>query len=583
MERTLKNPRVVAALTLAFVAGAGAMSSPSPLEAQDGDRYRVLVPNFVPEGGARDNFGKDVTKEIRKRINDMATHRSYEGGDLRDALRKYGLKEEDLAETSCIKARQLATQEGVNLVLCGRYSDTGSGMQVNADIISPVTNETFAIQQFAASDPRQAADEVVQRFEQFTQVLATTAYCAEYVTSSQWENAIEACDRALAVDPNAKNALYYKATSLYWTEQKQEALDLFRRVLDMDEGLNQDALKFAGIIATELGQTDEGRRYFEEYLALNPGDSDVRLQIAQEMAKAGDYEGALVVVEEGMTGDSVSIDLKAYAGGLALQAAEEKRRAYQGAGAEGEVPEDAKVLYQKAIDYLEPVLDAKGSEAEVGLVRNMMVAYTNMGNTQGAAELGERATRLFPDDATLWIVHAQNLKAQDDLDGALAALDRAKAADPEARVNRNKVAWLLEAGRIDDAAAPARAAVDAGEIGGAELAEMIAGMGWNEKGKNNQHNEAIKYYELAKELAPTAQARAMPNFFHGYAVFQQAIAVQEPSTAASAQRALPMFRRAKELLEAAAGYQQQEQTRQTLISQVNDYIEIQDALIRRGR
>lgn len=584
MNRTLKHPRFAAALTFAFVASAGLASGPSDLQAQAGERYRVLVPNFVPEGGARDNFGKDLAKEVRKRVNDMATHQSYEGGDLRDALKKYGLKEEDLAETSCIKARQLATQEGVNLVLCGSYTDTGSGVEVNADIISPTTSETFAIQPFTSSDARQAADQVVQRFEQFTQVLATTAYCAEYVNSSQWESAIEACDRALAIDPNAKNALYYKATSLYWTEKKQESLEMFRRVLEMDEGLNQDALKFAGIIATELGETEEGRRYFEEYLSLNPGDADVRLSIAQEMANAGDFEGALTVVEQGMTGDSVSLDLKSYAGGLALQAAEEKRKAYAGAGEEGtEVPEDAKVLYQKAIDYLEPVLESKGAEADVSLVRNMMVAYTNMGNTEGAAGLGERATRLFPDDPTLWIVHAQNLKQQGDLNGALAALDRAQQADPEARVNRNKVAWLLEAGRIDDAAGPAKAAVDNGEIGGDEMASIIAGMGWNEKGKNNEHAEAIKYYELAKSLAPTAQARAMPNFFHGYAVFQQAIAAQAPSTAASAQRSLPLFQRAKELLEAGAGYQQQETTRQQLISQVNDYIEIQNALIRRGR
>jgi tetratricopeptide (TPR) repeat protein len=180
-------------------------------------------------------------------------------------------------------------------------------------------------------------------------------------------------------------------------------------------------------------------------------------------------------------------------------------------------------------------------------------------------------------------VYGVALKEAGRVDEALAALDKAAAADPEAQVNKQKMAWLVEAGQVEAAAASARAAIEKGEMPAEEVVRYIAGTGWNEKGKQEQHAEAIKYYELAASLAPTAQARAMPNFFWGYAVFKQAIVQQEPSTAASARASLPNFQRAKELLQAASGYQEQEATRQNLISQVNDYIAIQEALIKRGR
>lgn len=575
---------MVAATAMAALVGLALSADASPVEAQEvGDRYRVLVANFAPLDGAKDNFGKDVAKELRKALDNMATHQPYEGGEFKDALKKYGLKEEDLAEPECIKARQLATQEGVQLVLCGSYTASG---QVDAKIISPQTFAVFDVPEFNSTEPKQAAEQITSAFQNYTQALSQTVYCNDFIQSEQYQQALEACDKALAIDAGSRGALSGKAAALYYLDRKDEALATFERVLEID-ALDQNALKFAGIIATELDRTDDGRRYFTEYLELNPDDNAVRLTIAQEMAKAGDFEGALGVVEQGMTGagDSTSVDLQAYAGSLAIQAAEKKVSEYRGAEdtASEEIPADARALYEKALAYFEPVLEAKGDQAEPAIVRNMLVAHTKLGNAQAATELGARATQLFPQDAQLWQVYAMGLKEQGDLEGALAALDKAAAADSEISVNRQKMAWLVEAGRIEEAAPAARAVVANNEMPAEEVVNFIAGNGWNEHGKAERHQQAIKYYELAAELAPTAQVRAMPSFFHGYALLKIGIEQQNPSTVASARASLPTFQRAKQLLEAGAGYQAQEATRQTLLSNVNDYIAIQEALIKRGR
>lgn len=581
MDRIKSPPRIRIVLAVAALAAAGVVTRAAPAEAQvAGDRYRVLVANFAPLDGAKDNFGKDVAKELRKLLDDMATHQPYEGGDLKDALKKYGLKEEDLAEAQCIKARQLATQEGVELVVCGTYT---AGGVVDAKIVSPQAFAEYAVPEFNSADPKQAAQQIKTSFENYTQALSQTVYCNDYIQSEQYDLALENCEKALAIDPNSKGALRGKGSALYFTGKKAEALTTFQKVLEQDP-LDQDALKFAGIIALEQGDTDQGRRLFEEYLELNPGDSDVRLTIAQEMAKAGDFEGALGVVEEGMQGDEVSTDLQAYAGGLALQAAE-KRAAnpVPPAGGDATISPEARALYEKSLKYFEPVLAERGDQADPSIVRNMLVAHTKLGNTDQAIDLGRRASALFPQDATIHQVLALALKEQGDLPGALAELDKAAAADPSAAVNKQKMVWLIEAGRVEEAAPAARAVVANNEMPAEEVVNFIAGTGWNEKGKSDQHRDAIKYYELAEELAPTAQVRAMPNFFHGFALLRIGIEQQNPSTVASARASLPTFQEAKRRLEGAAGYQSQESTRQQLLSNVNDYIAIQEALIKRGR
>lgn len=582
MDRYNKVPRIMAIPAIAAAFGLALSTDVSPVAAQEaGERYYVLVANFAPIGGAKDNFGKDIAKKLREAVDDMPTHQPFEGGDFKDALKKYGLKEEDLAEADCIKARQLATQENVQLVLCGSYDQQG---QVDAKIISPQTFAVFEVPTFSSTNPEEAARQITTAFQNYTQALSQTVYCSDYIQSEQYEMALEACDKALAIDANSRGALSGKGAALYYLDRKEEALQHFERVLEQD-ALDQNALKFAGIIAIELGKMEDGRRYFQEYLELNPGDNAVRLTIAGDMANAGDFEGALGVVEQGMTDAEPDADLQAYAGSLAIQAAEKRAAEYAGAGdpTAEEVPAEARALYEKAITYFEPVLEANGDQTDPAVVRNLLVAHTKLGNTQEALALGQRATQLFPQDAQLWQVYALGLKEQGDLEGALDALDKASAADPNISVNRQKMAWLIEAGRVAEAAPAARAVVQNNEMPVEEVVRFIAGTGWNEYGKPGNHQEAIKYYELAEELAPNAQARAFPSFFHGYALLQIGIQQQNPSTVESARASLPTFQRAKQLLDAAAGYQEQEQTRQQLLSNVNDYIAIQEALIKRGR
>ena len=578
MNRTINHRRFAVALSFGLVAGA-ALTAPSPASAQDGGRMRILAPALAPEGGARDDFGKKVAEEFRKEVDKLATHAPFEGRELRDALKKYDVKEEDLAAQGCVKARQLAGLIQIPLVMCGSYSPAAGGMEVKASIISPATSDMFALQPFTVSEPREAAAQIIAQFTNFTQAISNAGYCAQSLESQQWAQALEQCNRSLAANPTGKSALYGKGQALWKMDSLQTALATFQQLIELDPG-HQEALLSAGIVATTLEQRDVASRYFHEYLALNPGNAAVRLTIAGEAAKAGDPETALGIVEEGLSGDSVDIALFQYAGQLATAAAMKKTTE---SGAQDELSPEARALFEKSYTYLSKVIEEKGAEAEPTMISNMVIVLNKLDRHQETIDLARRAQSQNLDlDTNFWLAFAESLKETGDLNGAIAALESAAAKDPEARVYARIAVWLIQAGRVSDATAPAQQAVQRGEMDGDELARLIAGIGYNEKAKNKQHGEAIQYYEIARQFATGDQAKAFVNFFHGFSLLNQAIGVNEPNTVASARQSLPMFQRAKELLQAAAAYSEQAATRQQLIQQADQYIEIQELLIKRG-
>ncbi|MGH7504206.1 MAG: tetratricopeptide repeat protein, partial [Longimicrobiales bacterium] len=539
MNRTINHRRIAVALSLGLAAGS-ALAIAGPAAAQQASsRFRVLVPAFAPQGGADDDFGKDIAEEVRDRIDELPTHAPFEGGDLKAALKKYDVDEDELSDPECVKARQLASLVNIELVMCGSYQQSANGMTVNASIISPKENDSFDVPEFTASDPEQAAEQIVQQFNAFVQVLSFTTYCHDYLNSQQWTQALENCNKALASNPKAKAALYGRGSALWKMDSLTAALESFQKLIEVDQ-LNTDALLAAGLVATALEQPDIAREYFKDYLELNPGSAEVRLTIAGDIAQAGDPEAALMMVEEGITGDTTpDLSLIKYAGQLALGAAVKRG---EERGANGEMPPEERALYEKSLMYLDQVFKARADSMDATLIGNMAAVLNKLGEYQRTIDLAQRAIQQnAAADPNLWLAYGESLKETGDIDGAIEALRTAVERNPEAQVYSRMTLWLIEAGRVTEAVEPGQHAVQRGELDTNELATMIAGIGYSEKGKANQHAAAIEHYEVARQFATSEEAKAYVNFFHGYAVFQQAVQAEAPGTAESAKRALPLF------------------------------------------
>ena len=85
------------------------------IAAQDGGRFQVIIPYFEPLEDADDGFGKDVSKELRKLLEDFPTHVAMEEGDIKDEAKRFDMKIDDL---NCIYTRQPASQINVPVAIC---------------------------------------------------------------------------------------------------------------------------------------------------------------------------------------------------------------------------------------------------------------------------------------------------------------------------------------------------------------------------------------------------------------------------------------------------------------------------------
>lgn len=612
MVRTHVNRLTVATAAAFAAAGLLAWSAP-PADAQEaGGRYRVLVPNLEPQADANRRFGENVASEVRKLIDGMDTHAAVDPRDVRNALRQLRLNENEL---SCIQWRQLAGRMEYEVVMCGNYREVGGENVVNSSFQGARSGEPFDVPEWTGSDARQAAAHIHQAFQNYVDQLRLASFCVQYLQSQQWDNALQTCDQALEANPNSVTALYGRAEALMkkaeeledngiggpmamdddeeipavpdpiemagpedhspeYTRLMEESLDGFRKVLDVNP-IHENALVSAGYVATKLGRTDEAREYFDRKLELDPGNVDVRLQIALDMARAGDPAGALRIAEDGIADTPDNAVLREYAGHFAMGAAQHAFAAEDASANE---------LFEKALMYYGEVFEAKGAEAEPATLRAMLGALSQLGRHDEAADLGGRIVAARSDDAAIWLAYASALQRAGRVDDALTALDRVEEIDPDASgVSSRRGQWLLERGQLARAREALQRAVERGEIAGEQAANLVFGVGYNQRFQQGQHDAAMDYFALAREFAESPRVRAMTHFFTGYILLERGKRVQDPGTAASARQALPIFQRALEHLQNAGAYQEQASARQQLIGATQQYIEIQDALIRRGR
>jgi tetratricopeptide (TPR) repeat protein len=465
--------------------------------------------------------------------------------------------------------------------MCGQYQETGDNRQVTSRFVVPTTGEEFEVAPFTVREPKQAAAQIAGAFEQYLGQLRLAVFCNDELQREAWEAAIEQCGKVVEANPNSASNLYNLASAYMNAGQDDVALETFEKAIAINP-VHQDAILAAGVVAARLGQQDKSQQYLHQYLELNPGNLAVRLKIAADIAAAGDPRGALMLVEEGLGSptDSVDVTTLQYAGHFALASA---RESLENTGQNGEVSADVQGLLEKALGYYNRAFEMQGSEPDVTMLTNMLVAYRLLERNDEAVAFGERAIQRVPNDAALLSAYADALAAAGRTDEAVRTLDRVVQIDPEYAVNARLGSWQLEAGNLSAAQAAFRNALQNGEVAsGDDLARPIFAQGYNTHHKNKRYDTAISYYNVAREFATSSATTGMINFFHGYALFQKALDMQKPSTAASARASLPVFQEARRWLEQAGGYTEQAQQRQQLLQNVDQYIEIQNALIKRG-
>jgi len=566
-------------LTLATVALLALPFQNRSLQAQEASaRFRVMVPRVPPAGNESRKFGERLAEELRDLINDMATHQPVDEDEIEDALDRFDMDWEDL---NCIRTRQLGAQIQAELVFCGSYTREGDGWRVEGSFVGS-NGEALEVEPITVPDKgqKEAAQHFFAALEQMVEQLRFAQFCAEYASSEVWESAMEACDRAIELNPNTVSSRYTRAMVLRNTDRLEEALEEFQRVLELDP-LHENAMQNAGYVSALLGRDEEARDYYSRYLELNPMNAQVRMRVAYDLAQAGDPMGAMQLIEAGLEIDPDNVDLLKQHAGFAFAAGAEL------AGGQQQMPPEAAELYRKALESFNKAYETDPEAMDVPQLRSMMAAHVQLQQFDEAVELGRRLLETHGDEAQIWSVYADALQRSGQVDEAIAALDEVQKLDPSyPTVKVRQASWLLEAGRMDEAIPVFQKAIEAGEQSADAVANVIFANGYNQGVSPKNWDYAVRVLGMAKDFDISPEMAEQVNFWLGYSIFNQAVARQEAQTLETAQATLPRFQEALRLFQNASGYaarQNMEDTRQELIGNVNTYIEIQEAIIRRGR
>ena len=541
-------------------------------------RFRVMIPDLFPGEESDRGWGEDVAEELRDLINQLPTHEPVERNEIRDALRQFDIDRDDL---NCIRARQLATQINAELVMCGHYTEGSDDWTLSAEFVSVESGETFSVDEFTVPDrdgDELAAEHIFNVFDGYVEQLRFAAICQEYFGSQQWANALQNCDQAIAGNPSSEGSRYARARSVMELGDRQEALDEFLRVLDLNP-FHENALQFAGMLSAEFGLKEESLRHYSVYLELNPTSAAVRMRVAYDLATAGNAEGAMILIEEGIAMDDSNDDLWEQLGGFAFTAA---GQAMEG---QNEPTPEVERLYRRAIEAYTHVFEARGAETTPAQLANVIAAYMQLGDP-AAIDFAQSAVEAHPGEASLWSRLADALQRNERLDEAITALENAKQADPNyPNLSARQGSWLLEAGSVDDAIGFLREAVTRGEQSADMMAGLLFGKAYNDGVQTSNWPYAVSLLERTKgEFEVSDNMSSQLNFWHGWSLYNHGLSLQEPATVASARQSLPVFQQALRLFEAGRAYAATVESinLNEILNAAQTYVEIQDAIIRRG-
>lgn len=556
---------------------------PVTAEAQEvTGRFRVLVPNLERlNENADKNFGKDVAEEFRELLDDLATHQPVEEGEAKDAAKKYKI---DYDKLTCIQTRQLANQINAQLVMCGSYDMAGTEYTVNAQFVSVANGETFEVDEFTVpeKDKEAAAQGIFDAFDLFVQQTRFAAFCGDYAASQQWDNALTNCDRAIELSPSSVISRYTRARVLMEIDRMEEAYEELLRVVELNP-IHEQALQTAGFVAVQLGNVEAAREHYNTYLELNPGNAQVRMHVAYELAQEGDPLGAMMMIEEGLELEPENIELQKQHGNFAFAAA---TSAMGDQAADAEVPPEVEELFNKALTSYEAVYAAEGAEMNASQLRSMVAALMQLNRLEEALDLAQRALQTHAEEGALWSIYADALGRAGRIDEAITALDELKQIDPDyANLSVRQGRWLLNEGRVEEALPRLKEAVQRGEQPADVVAGLVFSRGYAEGIQKNDYRYGQTLIEAAKTFDISDGMKAQLDFWHGFALYNRGRIAQEPQTLETAQQTLPMFQQALNLFRAGASYANQQPSinLQQFMDATTTYIEIQDAIIKRGR
>ena len=584
---------IVASLALALVA---LPALPDFGAAQQSGEIQVLVAPLLVQEGVNGRFGQRVADEVRKALETFSGMSALDKREVNKVIKQFGLDPDKL---SPIEWRQLGGRMGAQLVMIGTASKSGGGVAVDADFVDPRTGDLLPIQEFTVpsdKDHKQAAAEIMQSLETGVKYQQAVVYCGEYLGSKALDDAMRNCESALAINPTSMRAMYLRSRIHMEAGNWSAAAEDLERVVEASPS-NTDALQSLAFTHAQLGNDERSFELYKDYLAFNPGDADVRLKIAFDLASTEAYDAAIAILEEGVQRDEENATFWEYLGHFALakgtMAAGDDETSEEGSSSPVSDPEAVRL----AVRAFDRVLTLKGDDIDPAILKNVIAANLELGDLDAALEFSERALGAISEasegegqeaegeesseptqtkEQLLASIHSQRADIfgrQENYTRALEEMDTTLQLDPSYPNGHFKRANLRlqagdRAGAVSDFRAAAEAGSDADQIG-----QNIFARAYQDYFQKGRYGEAIELFNVALELAKSPANLQQIHFFAGFGYYQMGTAIDNSNEQAEAcgpaRRALNVFQRVLPHIRQAGSYQPESQ------AQIRDAVDVQ--------
>ncbi|MDR0787963.1 MAG: tetratricopeptide repeat protein [Gemmatimonadota bacterium] len=493
------------AATVGGCSGAGPGFGVDSSGPEVGGRALVLIPEFPGPQGA------NVANELRGLVTEMSTHAAISKASLTASMKEYGLTELDE-----ISARQLASIiGGVQMVAWGEVTQAGSGLQTTVKFIDSRSGDEINVPVATGATPAEVASAVFTGFERSVEGVRQAAVCTDNLRSGQNEQALQACNAALAVVPNSSTALLGKGTALLNLKRYEEAIAAFNQLLQVDPS-SQDALLRAGLASSWLERGTDAVGFYRRYLEINPNGN--RLALAGEISQTGDYLSAFRILEGGLADNATNTEYQGIVFQMGSLAGRDLRQA-------NDVRQSDEV-FQKALAAYQ-VAYGNATDVETPVTLRMIELLTATGRTDDAVRASEAALARKGEDAQILAAFAGVYREAGRDNDEIAVLTRLSAADPN-----HASALLLRAqayNRIGDYQAAAADLASHARIDATTAATVAYGLGAGYI-QPQQWEPAAAFLNVAYDNMPASDARSTVALLLGTALVQQTSAIAQGGT-----------------------------------------------------
>lgn len=269
---------------------------------QTGSQVQVLIRPLATQQGATESFGRKVSQRVRDRLRNIAILTPISEEAVEDELDRLELNDDGLGLSEW---RQLAGRLDADLLLYGTLTKTARGHDFQIFFIDVGSGEATSIPLFTVNDDvgreRNAADRIMDAME--SQV--------EY-------------ERAKSTTTH-----YLRGRIEMSRENWQAAKESFALVIEANPA-HVDALTSLGYTEAKLGNRERAHELYDEVLGFNRDAADVRMQIAYDLARAGDYEGAVGLLRDGLARDPTNADMRNFLAEVLLNQDTAAKPAFEG-------------------------------------------------------------------------------------------------------------------------------------------------------------------------------------------------------------------------------------------------------------